>query len=135
MHRFYEAKKKKFQEVIIWGSGNAKREFLYVDDMTRACYLLMNLDKKIYDKYTSPMLSHINIGSGNEISIKKLANLMKKIVNYKGKIIFDKNKPDGTLRKKVDTTILNEIGFKAKVKLETGLIRTYKDHQKFRENN
>ena len=133
--RFHHAKINKLPEVIIWGTGRAKREFLYVNDMTRAAIYIMNLSKKIYDKYTTPMCSHINIGYGMDLTIKELAQNIKEIVNFKGKICFDLSKPDGTPRKLLDSRILNNFGFKPKISLMEGLKKTYEDYLKIYEHN
>ena len=133
--RFHNAKINELSEVIIWGTGRPKREFLYVNDMTRAATYIMNLNKKTYDKYTSPMCSHINIGYGADLTIKELAENIKKVVNFKGVIKFDPTQPDGTLRKLLDSQILNNFGFKPKVGLKEGLIKTYKDYLKNNANH
>ena len=125
--RFHSAKMNKSPNVIIWGTGNTKREFLYVDDMAKASIHLMNYEKKNFYKQIQPMCSHINVGSGHDLSIKDLANLIKKTVGYKGKIVFDQNKPDGIKRKFLDTSKMNNLGFKSEVSLTDGLAKTYKD--------
>jgi GDP-L-fucose synthase len=128
INRFHEAKIKKLSSVTVWGTGKAKREFLYVDDMARASIHIMNLKKKIYNQNTSPMCSHINIGCGSDISIRDLAKTIKDVVGFKGKIIYDKTKPDGNPKKLMSSKLINELGFKAKTKLHDGLIQTYKDY-------
>ena len=133
--RFHNAKINNLSEVIIWGTGNPKREFLYVDDMTRAATYIMNLSKETYDKYTSPMCSHINVGYGTDLTIRELAENIKEVVNFKGLINFDLTQPDGTLRKLLDSQILNNFGFKAKVSLKEGLIKTYEDYLKNNANH
>ncbi len=130
IRRFHEAKLNKLTKVNIWGSGNPKREFLYVDDMARACIHLMNLEKAKYDKHTSLMQSHINVGNGIDITIKELAEIIKKIVGYKGKINFDLTKPDGTPRKFLNSEKINKLNFYPKISLKSGLIKTYKDYIK-----
>ena len=97
MRRFHEAKINNLSEVIVWGTGRAMRDFLYVDDMANACIFILELDKSTYHTKTKPMISHINIGTGREISIGEVAEKMKKIVGFNGKIIFDNSKPDGVL--------------------------------------
>ena len=126
--RFHEAKTKNIAEVKVWGSGKAKREFLFVDDFTHACIKIMNLEKDIYEKYTSPMLSHINIGYGHDVSIKDLAKLISKEVGYNGNIIFDTTMPDGTPRKLLDISIVKLLNWKPKVSLVDGIRTTYKDY-------
>ncbi len=130
IYRFHEAKTKNLPNVIIWGTGTAKREFLFVDDMVSASIQIMNVDKRIYEKYSKPRCSHINVGSGFELTIIELSEIIKKVVGYNGKIKFDESKPDGSPRKLVDSTLINQIGFKPKVHLEEGIIKTYKNFLK-----
>ena len=127
IRRFHEAKVKSLPDVTIWGTGTSKREFLYVDDMASASVHVMNLDKITYDNHTSERCSHINAGSGKEVTIKELAETIKKIVEYKGQINFDPTKPDGSPRKLIDSKRLNGLGFQAKINLENGLLKVYKD--------
>ena len=126
--RFHEAKLKKLKRVSVWGTGKAKREFLYVDDLANACIYVMNLKKKEYNSITSEMESHINIGFGEDVSIKFLSNLVSNIVGYKGKIEFDKSKPDGTPRKILDSKLIKSLGWKPTVDLKHGLAKTYNDY-------
>jgi GDP-L-fucose synthase len=133
--RFHEGKKKKLSSVKIWGTGKPKREFLYVDDMALASIHLMNLNKTQYEKYTNPMRGHINVGSGIDLTIKELAEIIKEVVSYKGEINFDHTKADGSFRKLLDSKRLNKIGFNFKTSLKDGLIETYKDFIKLHENN
>lgn len=130
IRRFHEAKVKNTPTVMIWGTGKPLREFLCVDDMASASVFVMNLDKKIYKQHTLPMLSHINVGIGHELNIAELAKTIGKIVGYKGQIDFDITKPDGTPRKLMNTTLLNNLGWQAKVKLEDGLTVAYQDFLK-----
>ena len=125
IYRFHEAKIKNLPNVTVWGTGIPKREFLYVDDMARACIYLMNLEKKTYEEQTSFMRNHINVGSGEDLTIKELAETVKEVVGYKGKINFDSGKPDGTLRKFLDSERINNIGFKPEISLKRGLVKTY----------
>jgi GDP-L-fucose synthase len=127
IRRFHEAKINKKEFLSIWGSGTASREFLHVDDMAEACIFIMNLDSYIYKKYTKPMVSHVNIGSGYDITISCLANAVKKVVNYKGKINFDTSKPEGPQKKLVDSSLLNSWGWQPKIDFEKGLVATYED--------
>ena len=127
IRRFHEAKVKSLPNVTIWGTGTSKREFLYVDDMASASVHIMNLDKITYDNHTSERCSHINAGSGKEVTIKELAETIKKIVEYKGQINFDPTKPDGSPRKLIDSKRLNGLGFQAKINLENGLLKVYQD--------
>ena len=130
IYRFHEAKTNNLSNVTIWGTGIPKREFLYVDDMARASIHLMNIDKKTYDQHTSPMCSHINAGSGVDISIKELAEIIKEVVGFKGEINFDLTKPDGSPRKFLDSKRINNLGFKPEISLKEGLIKTYQDYIK-----
>ncbi|MDB3947452.1 GDP-L-fucose synthase [Candidatus Pelagibacter sp.] len=129
--RFHDAKIKKLPKVIIWGTGKPKREFLYVDDMTKAAVHIMNLDKKIYYKLTKHMCSHINVGFGTDITIKELAENIREIVGFEGSITFDTTQPDGTPRKLLNSEILRDFGYKPKVSLKDGLAKTYKDYIEF----
>jgi GDP-L-fucose synthase len=128
--KFHEAKINKQSKVKIWGTGNPKREFLYVDDLARACVLIMNLNKKKFYKNLNNNCSHINVGSGYELSIKNLAKKIKNITSFSGQIEFDVKKPDGMKRKKLDSTRIFNWGWKPKVDLEKGLKKTYNDFQK-----
>ena len=125
IRRFHQAKVDHEKEVLVWGSGKPKREFLYVDDMAKASIYVMNLDKDLYDKNTESMLSHINVGSGVDCSIAELAELVAHTVGYEGKIIFDASKPDGTPRKLMNVDRLNSLGWQAFVSLEEGLPKAY----------
>ena len=118
-------KKNNQHNVEVWGSGSPRREFLHVDDMADACIHIMNLDKNYYEKIISESNSHINVGYGEDITIKELANLIKKIIGYEGKIIFDSKKPDGTMKKLLDTSLLAKTGWLPQINLEDGLIKTY----------
>lgn len=130
INRFNEAKIKNLPVVKIWGTGLPKREFLHVDDMARASIHLMNIDKDIFEKYTSPMCSHINVGSGYDLSIKTLAEIIKETVGYNGKIEFDNSKPDGSPRKFLNCKKLNDLQFKSEITLKEGLKKTYDDFLK-----
>ena len=125
IRRFHEAKTSNVKEIFIWGTGTVKREFLYVDDMAEACVHIMNLNRNLYTKYTESQESHINIGSGKDITIKDLAHLIAKVVDYKGKIKFDNTKPEGPPRKLMDNTLINNLGWESKISLEDGLRMTY----------
>lgn len=127
IRRFHEAKANNSPSVVIWGTGTSRREFLYVDDMVAACNHVMNLDKTTYDQHTRPMLSHINVGCGEDISIGQVAEAIGKTVGYQGEITFDSSKPDGAPRKLMDSSRLNELGWKAQVGLEAGLTAAYQD--------
>ena len=127
IYRFHHAKKKNDPFVSIWGTGKPRREFLHVDDMANASFHIMNIDKITYDKYSSSMCSHINVGSGKDLTISDLASIIKDIVGYKGQIKFDSTKPDGTLRKLLDSTRLKNLEWKPLTSLHDGLIKTYND--------
>tara|TARA_B100001063_G_scaffold56039_1_gene49954 strand:+ start:14951 stop:15922 length:972 start_codon:yes stop_codon:yes gene_type:complete len=125
MNRFHNAVINNEKEVVIWGSGIPKREFLHVKDMALACMHIMNLDKDLYQSKTKIMLSHVNIGSGVDCSIKELALTMAKVTKFNGEIVFDTSKPDGTPRKLMDVSRLNDLGWKYSIGLEQGLSETY----------
>ena len=127
LRRFHEAKESNAESVTIWGTGTPRREFLYVDDMAAACIYVMNLDKPLYDQHTSPMLSHINLGFGDDVTIAELANLVAKTVGFIGSIHYDTTKPDGTPRKLMDSNRLNQLGWKATTSIENGLKMAYQD--------
>ena len=127
IRRFHEAKVANVPEVVIWGTGTPRREFLYVDDMAAASVFVMQLDKATYDSQTKPMQSHINVGFGSDVTIAELAKAVGAAVGYQGKIGFDSTKPDGAPRKWMDSSRLNQLGWKAQVNLEQGLERAYND--------
>jgi GDP-L-fucose synthase len=127
IRRFHEAKMRNSSEVVIWGTGSPKREFLYVDDMASASIFVMELNKNNYDAITSPMQSHINVGFGSDITILELAHAVAKAVGYYGKITTDPSKPDGTSRKWIDSSRLNQLGWKPQVDLTEGLSLAYAD--------
>ena len=133
IHRFHEAKIKILPYVKIWGTGNAKREFMYVDDVANASVHVMNLEKKIYDEYTSERRNFINIGSSNDLSIKDLAINIKQTVGYNGDIKFDHKMPDGNPRKLLDSSRIIHLGFKPNISLKQGLALTYEDYIKIRD--
>jgi len=128
IRKFHEAKSDSASKVTIWGSGKPKREFLYVDDMAAACVHVMNLDQEVYQQQTKPMLGHINVGTGQDLTIKELAESIAKLTNFKGKIKFDTAKPDGAKRKLMDSTRLNKLGWQSRINLEQGLKKTYEDY-------
>ncbi len=125
LRRFHEAKQNDIPEVVVWGSGTPKREFLHVDDMAAACVHIMTVDKATWAQAVTPMCSHINVGYGSDISIKELALLIAKIVGYQGQIVFDDSKPDGTPRKLLDSELLADLGWQAQISLEQGIKSTY----------
>lgn len=125
LRRFHEAVLSKADEVAIWGSGAPLREFLHVDDMAAASLFVFDLPKATYDAATKPMLSHINVGSGREVSIRELAGLVAQVTGFAGRIVFDTSKPDGTLRKLMDGSKLAALGWEAGIPLEQGLAETF----------
>ena len=125
MQRFHSAKITNKNEVIIWGTGKPMREFLYVDDMANASIFIMDLDKKDYIQNTKPMLSHINVGTGKDISIKEVAELMKDIVGFKGEVNYDTSMPDGPSRKLIDISLITNLGWNHTTSLSDGLKKTY----------
>lgn len=127
IRRFHEAKVLSKPDVIVWGTGKPRREFLYVDDMATASIHVMNLAKGVYDQYTSPMQSHINVGYGDDVTIADLAHAVSDAIGYSGKIKFNTSKPDGTPRKLMDSGKLNSLGWKPHVNLQNGLKKAYAD--------
>ena len=130
MQRFHQAKINNDSEVVVWGTGNAMREFLYVDDMAEASLFVLELDEKTYKANTQPMLSHINVGTGKDVTIKEMAKAMKEVVGFEGKLVFDSNKPDGAPRKLIDVTRLKNMDWSYSVNLKEGLEKTYKWYTK-----
>ena len=127
IRRFHEAKLSNAPFVTIWGTGRAKREFLYVDDMAEACLHTMSLPKQVYVENTQAMESHVNVGTGEDLSIGELATLVAEAVGYRGGLKYDTSKPDGTPRKLLDVSLLNRLGWKASTPLREGLARAYVD--------
>lgn len=125
MRRFHEAKERGDNEVVVWGSGDPMREFLYVDDMANASIYVMELDQEIYNANTNPLLSHINVGTGEDCTIRELALTMAKVVGFEGNVVFDASKPDGTPRKLMDVQRLTKMGWKYSISLQDGLHKTY----------
>ena len=127
IRRLHEAKVAGAPSVAIWGSGTPKREFLYVDDMAAACVHVMNLPQAVYAQHTQPMLSHINVGCGHDVTIAQVAQSIAQVVGFTGQLTFDTTKPDGAPRKWMDSSRLNSLGWQAKVGLEEGLALAYRD--------
>ncbi|MBY8203920.1 GDP-L-fucose synthase [Vibrio fluvialis] len=125
MRRFHEAKEAGDAEVVVWGTGTPMREFLYVDDMAAASVHVMELDSETYQANTQPMLSHINVGTGVDCTIREMAETMAKVVGFEGDVVFDSTKPDGTPRKLMDVSRLSDLGWRYQVDLEAGLTKTY----------
>lgn len=125
MRRFHEAKLRGDADVVVWGTGTPMREFLYVDDMAAASVHVMELDSQTYQAHTEPMLSHINVGTGVDCTIREMAETMAKVVGFNGQVVFDSTKPDGTPRKLMDVSRLAALGWRYQVNLEQGLTKTY----------
>ena len=132
IRRFHEAKESGLKEVIVWGSGSPMREFLHVDDMAEACIFVMDMEPDLYASNTKPMMSHINIGSGKDCTIKTLAETISKVVGFSGQIIWDTSMPDGTPRKLMNVGLINSLGWSASIELEEGIKSTY---EWFKENS
>ena len=125
MARFHEAVRDGVEEVVIWGSGTPRREFLHVDDMADACLFVLNLAESTYRENTRPMLSHVNVGSGEDVTIAELARSLAKVTGFSGRISYDRSRPDGTPRKLLDVSRLAAMGWRSKIALEQGIGRTY----------
>ncbi len=125
IRRFHEAKEQSLDEVVIWGSGKPRREFLHVDDMADASLFVLDLPKQVYESNTDPMLSHINVGTGTDISIAELAAMVAAATGYHGRITQDTSKPDGTMQKLMDVSRLADMGWKADIGLQSGIEQTY----------
>ncbi len=130
IRRFHEAKVNQAPSVTIWGTGTPRREFLYVDDMAAASVHVMNLPQATYAQLTRPMLSHINVGFGADITIREVAEAIRETVGFTGEIAFDATKPDGTPRKFMNSSRLNAMGWRAKVSVNAGLRAAYEDFLK-----
>ncbi|MBF9045503.1 NAD-dependent epimerase/dehydratase family protein [Rhodobacterales bacterium LSUCC0031] len=126
IRRMHQAAQSGQDSVTIWGSGTPRREFLHVDDMAAASLFVLDLPKDIYAANTAPMLSHINVGTGEDISILELAHLVAEVTGYEGQILTDPSKPDGTIRKLMDVSRLSRIGWRARISLRDGIAQTYR---------
>ncbi|MEM9128156.1 MAG: GDP-L-fucose synthase [Pseudomonadota bacterium] len=126
IRRFHEAAQSGTQEVVIWGTGTPRREFLHVDDMAQASLFVLDLPREDYDANTEPMLSHINVGTGTDVSILELAEMVAKVIGFQGRILTDPSKPDGTPRKLMDVSRLADMGWRAQVTLSNGIAETYR---------
>jgi len=125
IRRFHEAKENNADNVVIWGAGTPRREFLYVDDMAEASIHLLSIDKAKYEASTQPMLSHINVGTGYDVTIRELAETVSEVIGFCGEMIFDSSKPDGAPQKLLDVTLVNKLGWNADIDLYDGLVSTY----------
>ena len=135
MRRIHEAKLAKAPEVVIWGSGTPMREFLHVDDLAEAVVHLQNIPQERYASETEPMRSHVNVGTGTDVTIRELAEALVRVVGYEGKLVFDATKPDGTPRKLMDVSRLARLGWQAVTHLQAGLEHTYEWFLQNRENS
>lgn len=125
MLRFHEAVLEGADEVVIWGSGKPRREFLHVDDMADAALFVMDLDAEIHRANTRPMLSHLNVGTGQDVTIAELAGIMADVTGFEGRLVFDSTRPDGSPQKLLDVSRLSAIGWRAQIGLREGIARTY----------
>ncbi len=125
IRRFHEARTSGAGNVVVWGSGKPRREFLHVDDMAEASLFVLDLDRETYMANTEPMLSHINVGTGEDVSIAELAELTARATGFEGDIVWDRDKPDGAPRKLLDVSRLAEMGWRARTPLERGVRETY----------
>lgn len=125
LRRFHEATMQNISEVVVWGSGTPMREFLHVNDMASASIYVMELDREVWQENTQPMLSHINVGTGVDCTIRELAQTIARVVGYRGQVVFDASKPDGTPRKLLDVSRLKKLGWQFDISLEDGLASTY----------
>ncbi len=126
IRRFHEARRDRLPQVVMWGTGTPRREFLHVDDMARASLFVFDLDRATYDAHTDPMLSHLNVGSGTDISIGELAAMVAEVVGYDGQIVNDLTRPDGTMRKLMSSDRLMSMGWRPRIDLRTGIPETYR---------
>ncbi|MDA8514061.1 GDP-L-fucose synthase [Citrobacter sp. Igbk 14] len=126
LRRFHEATQRDDEYVEVWGSGKPMREFLHVDDMAAASIHVMELDNEVWQENTEPMLSHVNVGTGEDCTIRELSDAIAKVVGFRGEIIFDASKPDGTPRKLLDVSRLRRLGWHHEISLEQGLVNTYR---------
>jgi len=125
LRKFHEAKSNKLDHVMVWGSGLPRREFLHVDDLAEACLFILEMSRKQVEESVLPMSSHINVGTGKDCMISELVELIKSIVQYDGKVIYDSSKPDGTPRKLLDVQKIQDLGWQSKISLSSGLQSTY----------
>ena len=130
VRRFYEAVIENKKSLKVWGSGKPKREFLHVDDLAKASIFLMEMDKQKFNSFIKPDLSHINVGTGNDISIEELISIIRNISKYDGEILFDDSKPDGAMKKVLDISTITSMGWSPEISLEDGLLDTYEWYKK-----
>lgn len=134
LRRFHEAAQRGDAEVVAWGTGTPMREFLHVDDMAAACVHVMGLDSEVYQANTQPMLSHINVGTGVDCTIKELVETVAEVTGFQGEIVWDTSKPDGTPRKLMDVSRLHSLGWKHNYNLKNGLVHTYQWFLEYQNN-
>ena len=125
LHRFHQAANEKLETISIWGSGSPRREFLHVDDMATGCLAVLDCDRDRYEEATGPNLNHLNLGTGTDITIAKLAAMIAEITGFEGEIVYDSSKPDGTPRKLLDVSRVRELGWTSQIGLREGLEATY----------
>lgn len=135
LRRFHDAKRNNVPEVVIWGSGTPRREFLFVDDLAVASVFVMNLSSRSYHAQVQPQLSHINVGYGSDVTIADLAQMIARVVRYEGRVSFDASKPDGAPRKLIDSSRLNAMGWRPSVSLEEGLARAYAEYARLKTSS
>ena len=128
LRRIHEAKVQGAKEVVVWGSGTPRREFMHVHDMASACIHLMQLDRSVYQANTTDMLSHVNIGTGKDMSILELAETLQSVIGFEGDLVFDRSKPDGMLRKCLDVSLLRQLGWTSKIGFKEGIEKTYRTY-------
>lgn len=128
LSRIHQAKVARAKEVVVWGSGTPRREFMHVDDMAAASVHVMQLDLAVYRANTTDMLSHINIGTGTDMTIRELAETLQAVIGFEGKLVFDQSKPDGMLRKCLDVSLLRKLGWTSKISFREGIERTYRTY-------
>jgi GDP-L-fucose synthase len=133
LRRFDEARERGAAEVTIWGSGTVRREYLHVDDLAAACLHVMELPKELYVTATEPMLSHINVGTGVDVTIAELAETVARVAGYRGRLTYDRTKPDGIPRKVLDVGLIRSLGWEARIGLEEGLAGAYRWYRENRE--
>jgi GDP-L-fucose synthase len=125
IRKFHEAKENNHTPVTLWGTGTPMREFLYVDDMAEACIHVMNVEKEKWDSVTEPMRNFVNLGSGYDVSIADFAKIVAEVIDFRGELVYDISKPDGTMSKLTDNSKINSLGWYPRVELKDGLNRTY----------
>lgn len=131
IRKIHEAKVSGAKTVKVWGTGSPKREFLHADDLARACVHVMELDASTFKKVTEPQTSHLNVGSGKELSVRELAELISRLLGFQGKLEFDDQKPDGTPQKLLDSSLIHQLGWMPEIPLEKGILMAYEDFKTY----